>query len=455
MTFDEALQYWHRRVDFERKTPLSGDFKLRNIALLLARLGDPQRRFRIVHLAGSKGKGSTSAMLDAILRAQGYRVGLFTSPHLVRVEERIQVDGEPMSRAELIDRLDDIRDAGCEPAPGESAPLNESLTFFEIATALGFLHFALRRVDWAAIEVGLGGRFDSTNVVLPEVAVITSISLDHTETLGDTVAKIAFEKAGIVKAGRPTVSGVVDTPAREVIEKRCADVGSPLFERGRDFTFVHEPAHIDDADRPASAIIATWRRQLPALALNLVGAHQAANAAVAVATIECLRDAGVPITDDAIAAGLAGVTWPARLEVLGRKPLVVLDCAHNVASAEALREAILNSFPVRGRRILIFGGSRDKDIAGMLALLTPLFGDVIFTRFGNNPRAVEVERLFEWMPMGTTCQAHGASDPAAALAQALAIAGADDMICVAGSVFLAGELRPMLLERRTVRKPVS
>lgn len=449
MTFDEAVQYWFRRVDFERKTPLSGDLKLRNIYLLLERLGNPQNRFRILHLAGSKGKGSTSALLDAILRAQGYRVGLFTSPHLVRVEERIQVDGEPISAFELTTRLEEIQVAGREPIPGETGSLNDSLTFFEIATALGFLHFALRRVDWAVVEVGLGGRFDSTNVVDPHVAIITSISLDHTETLGDTLAKIAFEKAGIIKPGRPTVSGVIADPARSVIEERCRSVGSRLLEIDRDFSYTHEPAWIDGDVRRAQASIATWRRGHRQFDLNLVGAHQAANAAVAVAAIECLRDDHVPIGDDAIARGLVNVVWPARLEVVGRRPLVVLDCAHNVASAESLRDALIASFAMKGRRILIFGGSRDKDIAGMLAVLTPLFNEVIFTRFGNNPRALEVERLRELMPANSECQIHGAADPASALTFAKELAQPEDLICATGSVFLAGELRPLLQRRNS------
>ncbi len=445
MTSDEAVEYWFRRIDFERKTPQPGDLKLDRMTALLQRLGNPHERFRILHLAGSKGKGSTSAMLDAILRAQGYHVGLFTSPHLVRVEERIQVDGVPIASAELVARLDEIHAAGRDPVPGESAPLNEALTFFEIATALGFLHFAARRVEWAVLEVGLGGRFDSTNVVVPQVALITSISFDHTEMLGDTLAKIAYEKAGIIKPGRPTVSGVLDPLARQVVEDRCRAVGSKLVAIGRDFSFVHEPARINHDERPARVTVSTWRRTWPTLDLHLVGAHQAANAAVALAAVECLRDLNVPLGDDAIARGLAGVHWPARLEVLNRKPLVLLDCAHNVASAQALRDALLASFPIAGRRILIFAGSRDKDIAGMLAILMPLFDDVVFTRFEHNPRAAPIERLLELLPATATCRRHLTDSPTAALALAQSIARPDDLICATGSVFLAGEIRPMLL----------
>jgi dihydrofolate synthase/folylpolyglutamate synthase len=444
MTFDEAIEYWFHRIDFERKTPQPGDMKLGQMRVLLERLGNPHERYRILHLAGSKGKGSTSAMLEAILRAQGYRTGLFTSPHLERVEERMRVDGEPIGRAQLVSRLEEIHDAARAPAPGESAPLNDSLTFFEIATALGFAHFAANGVDWAVLEVGLGGRFDATNVCRPDVALITSISFDHTETLGNTLAKIAFEKAGIIKPGRPTVSGVVDPGARQVIVERCRSLQAPLFQLGSDFTFTHEPAHINDGERPNRVSVTTWRRTWPALDVNLVGAHQAANAALAVAAVECLRERDVRLEDDAVVRGLAGVVWHARLEILQRRPLIVLDCAHNVASAEALRDALLASFPCAGRRILVFASSRDKDIAGMLATLMPIFDDVVFTRFANISRATPVDRLFELSPTQSRCRLHRADDPRSALALAQKIAEPNDVVCITGSVFLAGEVRSLL-----------
>lgn len=444
MTSDEAYDYWFRRVDFERKTPTPDDLKLEHIAAILARLGNPQHRFRIVHVAGSKGKGSTAAMLDAILRAQGYRVGLFTSPHLVRVEERIQVDGEPIAPLDAAARLEEIADAGRLPIASESGPLNETLTFFEIATALGFLHFATRSVDWAIVEVGLGGRLDSTNVVMPEAAVITSISYDHTQTLGNTLAKIAFEKAGIVKPGRPTISGVVDPDARSVIESRCAALGSPLAQLGREFTYSHEPAVEQDDAYGDRVAVCTWRGTAQSYLVNLRGAHQAANAAVAAATVDCLRERGVQIDDASIARGLATVRWPARLEVVSREPLIVLDCAHNVASAAALREALLASFPKSPRRILVFASSRDKDVAGMFAELAPIFSDVIVTRFAN-VRAMATDRLLELIPANATCRRSCVENPAEALKLARTLAGPADLICAAGSVFLAGELRPLIV----------
>ena len=444
MTHEQSYAYWFGRVNYEQKAPRPGDFKLDRMRTLLARLGDPQARFRVLHVTGSKGKGSTSAMLANVLRHQGYRVGLFTSPHLVHVEERVRVDDEPITPAELTARLAQIREAAQAPLPGEDEPLDAGLTFFEIATALGLLHFAYRRVEWAVLEVGLGGRLDSTNVCVPNVAIVTSISFDHTQQLGNTLASIAWEKAGIFKPGRPAVSGVLDPEPRAVIEKHAAFVGAPLRQLGRDFHFEHEPARIA-ADRPARVRVATWRAAYPWLPLNLVGAHQAANAAVAVAALECLREQGVPWTNGSLAAGLAQVDWPGRLEIVERRPLVLLDCAHNVASAQALRDTIVSSFAEPKARILVFAGNRDKDLAGMLNILQPLFDKIVLTRFASNPRNVPPERLRELLP--PDAEVHLVETPAAAIALARSLATSDDLICVTGSVFLAGETRPLFRDK--------
>ncbi|HEV3202797.1 MAG TPA: Mur ligase family protein, partial [Gemmataceae bacterium] len=237
MTYEQALEFWFGRVNFEWSVPQPDDLKLDRMRQLLARLGNPQDRLRIIHVAGSKGKGSTSAMMAEIFQCAGYRTGLFTSPHLTRVEERIQIDRKTISAPELTALLEEIRLAI------EEGPLLEP-TFFEVATALGFLHFARRRVDAAVIEVGLGGRFDSTNVCRPLVAVLTSISFDHTELLGHRLASIAMEKAGIVKPGCRTVSGATASEAREVIEAICRQRGSPLKQLEKDFHFRYEPGRV-------------------------------------------------------------------------------------------------------------------------------------------------------------------------------------------------------------------
>lgn len=434
MTYEQALAFWFGRVNYEQRSARPDDLKLDRMRALLYRLGDPQERLRIVHVAGSKGKGSTSAMLATILRRSGYRTGLFTSPHLVRVEERIQVDGEPIGPGEL--------------AAGMAGIEGEGLTFFEVATALGLQHFVRRRVEVAVVEVGLGGRFDSTNVCRPMVSVITSISLDHTQQLGSDAASIAREKGGIIKPGRPTVSGVTGEPARGVIAGICRARGSRLRELGDGFSYEYEPAWVTRRlgvreDRLPRVAVRTERKRWPALELGLLGEHQAANAAVAVACVEELCAAGLSVSDRAVAEGLRDVCWPARLEVLGRGPIVVLDCAHNVASAVAVVDTLLRSFPP-GRRLLVFAGSSDKDLAGMLRVLGPHFEHVYLTCF-RSPRAVPPEELAAVLrreagvPYTTTPTARGAWEAARAAA------GRDDLVCITGSVFLAGELREILL----------
>jgi dihydrofolate synthase/folylpolyglutamate synthase len=429
--------FWYSLIDYERRQAKPGELKLDRMRALLRLLGDPHRNLRIVHIAGSKGKGSTAASLAAILRQAGYRTGLFTSPHLIRVEERFQVDGRPISRDELRAALRDIQEVSLRnPLPG--------LTFFEVATAAGFLHFQRRRCEAVVLEVGLGGRFDSTNVCSPAVSVITSISYDHMELLGDRLEQIAAEKAGIVKPGRPCVSGATAPAARAVIEDVCRERRAPLRQLEADFHYHYEPGCIGtDVTRPPRVTVTTAGRKWPALDLNLLGEHQAANAAVVVATVEVLRGQGWHLPDNAVSAGLASVTWPARMEVIGRQPRVVLDCAHNVASALTVVETLQTSFPP-GRRLLVFAGSGDKDIPGILQVLAPHFAAAWLTRYTLNPRAVPPEQLAEiWREAGGAGATVSAT-PAAAWQAARAAAGPEDLICVTGSVFLAGELRQLL-----------
>jgi len=463
MDHAQASQFWFGRVNFEQRSPRPGDLTLHRMLALLALLGNPHHRLRIVHVAGSKGKGSTSAMLASILRRAGYRTGLYTSPHLVEVEERIQVDDQPISREELTTLLADIHaacarqphwqaEAGSEPVP----PLGEALTFFEIATAAGFLHFVRRRVEVAVVEVGLGGRFDSTNVCTPLLSIITSISFDHTQQLGDTLALIAMEKAGIIKPGRPVVSGARVPEARLEIENISRARQAPLQQLDVDFQYEHQPACIEDGrQRLPRVTITTARRRWPWMELGLIGEHQAANAALAVAAVEHLRAAGLTIPERSVAEGLAGVRWPARLEVVARHPLVLIDCAHNHASMEALVETLRCSFPLHpgGKRLLIFASSRDKDVPAMLRILVPHFDHIYLTRFATSPRSVPGEHLAAMLPAGATIPFTVCPDPAQAWHAARASAGADDLICVTGSVFLAGELRPLLLHAAAQEVP--
>jgi dihydrofolate synthase/folylpolyglutamate synthase len=436
----QARAFWFGLANYEHRAPAAGDLKLDRMRALLAYLGDPHHRLRIVHVAGSKGKGSTSAMLAAILRRAGYRTGLFTSPHLCRVEERFQVDGQSISDAELTTLLSEVHAWVQRKSRSSDGPP----TFFEVATAVGFLHFVRRRVDMAVLEVGLGGRLDSTNVCRPAVALISSISFDHTQQLGNRLASIASEKAGIIKPGRPVVSGASAAEARTVIQGVCRERRSPLQELGRDFHYAAQPGEVTATGlRRPQVQVTTRHRRWPWMEVNLLGDHQAANAAVAVATVEELRAQGWHLPDAAVAAGLATVHWPARLEVMGRRPLVVLDCAHNVASVRALVDTLAASFPP-GRRWLIFACSSDKDLDGMFRILSSHFSHAFLTRFGDSPRAVPPQVLAQRVASCGSLPATVCAEPAEALAAARSHAATEDLICITGSVFLAGQLRPLL-----------
>jgi dihydrofolate synthase/folylpolyglutamate synthase len=298
----------------------------------------------------------------------------------------------------------------------------------------------------------LGGRFDSTNVCKPAVCLISSISIDHTRQLGHRLASIAFEKAGIVKPGRPAISGATAPEPREVIERVCIERGSSLRQLDVDFHFGYKPGHVDDGESAPSqpsthsrVRITTNRRAWPEMELGLLGKHQAANAAVVIACVEELREQGWRIDDAAVASGLADVRWPARMEVVGRRPFIVLDCAHNVASAEALVETLLSSFPP-ARRWLLFAGSSDKELAGMFQILAPHFHHAFLTRYQNNPRSVAPDELALLLSRVGALPFTLCRSPAEALTMARDRAGVNDLICITGSVFLAGALRPLLTE---------
>ena len=429
VTYEEALSFWYGRVNYEVRSAGPADLKLERMRALLHRLGDPQERLRLVHVTGTKGKGSTCAMVAAVLRAAGYRVGLFTSPHLEHVEERIQVSGTPISRTELAALVAEVAPVvrAMEAEAGLPPP-----TFFEIGTALGFLHFARRRCEVAVIEVGLGGRFDSTNVCRPLVSVITNVGLDHTAQLGDTLAAIAYQKAGIIKRRVPVVSGVAQPAPRAVVRAVATEFGAPLWE----VPPVRSGAISEDRTQGAYA----------PRSVGLLGAHQLQNAAVAVAVIERLRDTGMPIPDAAVARGLREVKWPARVELVARSPVVVLDTAHNVPSAEALVNTLRESFPVPGVKRVVFAVSADKPVAEMLRVLTGYFDHFHFTKYGNNPRCVPPEKLAATLAEVAPGKPHSTHASAAeAWHAARAAAGTADLLCVTGSVFLAGELRPVLV----------
>jgi dihydrofolate synthase/folylpolyglutamate synthase len=318
---------------------------------------------------------------------------------------------------------------------------------------MALLHFAVRKTEATVLEVGLGGRLDSTNVCQPVLSMITTISFDHTEQLGKTLASIAREKAGIIKPHTPVISGVIHPEPRDVIREVAAGHGAPLFELGREFDFEYRPPHHLELESEPAAIDWRWlgddgsqngeRRQLSDVRIALPGRHQGMNAANALAAIELLRRQGWQIDDESIRQGLLDVRCPARVEVVSRRPTVVLDVAHNVASVEALVEALDESFDAR-RRILIFASTRLKDHAGMLRLLVPRFDEIIFTRYVNNPRSVPPHKLDAIADSLAASRRHVREDPVEAWALARKLADEQSLICITGSFFIAAEMRNLV-----------
>jgi len=432
-TYEQAIHYLFSRINYERlhgELYTVGDFKLDRMARLLSLLGDPHERLPVVHVAGSKGKGSTAAMIAAMLGAAGRRVGLFTSPHIDAFEERMTVDGISPSPAELVELLNPVANAvtAMGGEPGHLSP-----TYFELATALAWRYFDERAVDVAVIEVGLGGRLDATNVCRPTVSVITSISRDHTRLLGGELSEIAREKGGIIRPGVPVVSGAEPAEARRAIEVICREHGtSSLCQLGRE---INCTGHDGPAGSPRRVDVETPSGAWPGLPVPLRGAHQARNVAVAVAVIDRLRQVGWSVSRSSVDRGLAGLCWPLRIEVLARRPTVVVDTAHNWASIAALLETLEADFPAR-RRLLVFGTSRDKDT----------FDTIILTQYLDNPRAVPAEALQRIAGDTFDTAVHTAADPVAAWKLARHLAGPDDLVCVTGSFFIAAEMRELIVE---------
>ena len=446
----EALEFLYGRLDYERLgmpgRPLADELGLGRMRRLLRRLGDPQDALSIVHVAGTKGKGSTSAMVAAALVAAGVRTGLFTSPHLHRLEERFVVDGAMMTSADLVDLVDLVRPEVAAIEREALGPSGRALTFFEITTAIGLLHFARLGCRALALEVGMGGRLDSTNVVRPAVSVITTISFDHVRQLGPTLGQIAREKAGILKRGRPSVLGVRGAEPLAAIREIAQARHCPVRRIDEDFRAFYEPPKAVERPGRGYVSVRTWRRDWGTLPAPLPGAHQADNAAVALAALDALAEAepSLEVAPIDAARGFEDLRWPARVEVVGRDPLIVIDGAHNAASALALAETLRTCFP-DVPRTLVFGTSREKDLGGQLRALLPLFGAAVATRYIDNPRAVDQDEIGRAILDAGGPAPLIAPEPATALAEARRITPPDGLICVTGSLFLAAEARATVL----------
>jgi dihydrofolate synthase / folylpolyglutamate synthase len=436
MAYSAALECLYAFADFERTGRFSARTDLAPMLDLLRELGDPQLGRVTLHVAGSKGKGSVAAMIDSILRAGGLRSGLFTSPHLQRFTERIQVQGTPVSTAEFAAGVSEVADAARRV---QSRWPSRQLVTFDLLTALGFLLFEKHALAAQVIEVGLGGLLDSTNVfAAKDCNVITRIGLEHREILGDTLGAITLQKAGIIVPGGLVVMAPQLAEPADVIRQVAAERGAPLLEVGR----VTRLENLVVGAQVQRFDLRTAEAQY-SIELPLLGKHQLDNAATAIVAVEALARSGVQLAAGAVPRGLASVSWPARVEVIRRQPLVVVDAAHTADSARSLADTLLDYLNV-SRATLVVGVMGDKDLAGLAAAIAPRASRVIATR-AEHPRSLPAEavlRAFSALSVPTTL---GANVPDAVDA-ALAGSAASEAVVILGSVALAGEARAHLLQ---------
>ncbi len=442
------------RIDYERQVPDSAkNFDLSKMMGLMRRLGNPESKAPVIHVAGTKGKGSVCVMLAACLSAAGMKTGVYTSPHLETIHQRMAIDGQLISDDQMAAAFQRIDKQVQKFDKTLLADGKQPISFFEYTTALAFDFFAAEKCDVIVLETGLGGRLDSTNVCQPDVCVITNISRDHTRILGDTLEEIAGEKAGIIKPAVPVVSGVTDSPSREVIAAVANERKSELYLLGNAFSIEQ-----NSAGEPFSFRMKAGDDEVKIadLSLKMPGNHQRANSALAIATLMLLRGKGWAIDDAAIRSGLSTASLPGRIEIVGNAPTVLMDMAHNPASVKALAELLqvdLPAFKEAKERVLVFGTTRDKDCQKMLQRIIPLFDRVIFTKYKNNPRGLSVAKLNRLAaPVLADCNAKGRTivvevneDPVSAWESAAAAPHEKNFICVAGSAFLIAEIRPAVL----------
>jgi len=411
---DQAIAYLKQLPHTEVKPGLE------RIQALLERVGNPHERLQAVHIGGTNGKGSVAVMIASVLQRAGYRVGLYTSPHLISYCERIQINGAQIAEDEfdhIADELMPIADA-----------MADKPTQFEFMTALAFLYFLRQKIDIAVIEVGLGGRFDATNVITPMVSVLTNVELDHTDLLGETLEQIAWEKAGIAKRGVPLVTGERKPNALEVIARECAAVGAPLIparQRARrtDFTWEYQEFEV-------------WGEGK--VRMKLLGGYQRENLNVALEALEVLRQS-LKIPHEALVRGLEQASWPGRFEVVQREPYIILDGAHNPHAARALREDVrrYRERYALHKSALLFGVLRDKAYQTMAEILFPDFDEIVLVK-PDSPRALEPSALLSWAPAAKICDT---------ISEGLDVARASgaELICVTGSLYVIGAAKRLFL----------
>ncbi len=468
-SIEAHLAALYQRINYERQERVTPrHFKLQNMREILQRLGDPHLKYPVIHVAGTKGKGSVCTMIGQILTDSGRRTGVYTSPHFEKINQRMAVDGQEISDEQLVHVLSSL-DPVVQQMDAEAEQQNHRpLTFFEVTTAAAMYFFADQGCEAVVLEVGLGGRMDSTNVCQPVTTIITNISLDHTRQLGSTVDKIAYEKAGIIKPSIPVVSGATDPAAADVIADVARQNNASLFLFDRDF-FIESVADDESfscrgqiefpsgAGGDPNAASPPLRQRidfhLPDLKLNLLGHHQRVNAALALSAIQTLNVQGWNISDEVIRNGLRKANMNGRTERVARKPTIIIDMAHNVASIEALIETLSNSlreWNSSSLRKLIFATSRDKDAPGMLRPLIENFDEIVLTKYQDNPRGKsesELMAIAELIQTELRAKGYRAAnlaaepDPKSAWNRVNQGLKPDHVVCVTGSAFLVAEIR--------------
>ncbi len=437
-SFRAAVEFLNGQTDYEKMSRVGynqTNFNLSRMLRILAKVGNPHKKIRTLHVAGTKGKGSTCTMIATVLQHAGYKTGLYTSPHFVDIRERIQIDGELVSESDFTRLISKL-------APIVTRMQREKPTFFEIMTAAAFMYFEAQKVDYAVIEVGLGGRLDSTNVIKPEVAAITSISYDHMAQLGNTLEKIAEEKAGIFKPGVPAISAPQPPNVRRVLRRMAEKVGCELRILGDDLEFSYRFESSRSTGPHTRVCLFTPNTRLDHVQVPLLGEHQAHNCGVALAVLDVMRRNGVDVTEQHAIDGLTKVRAPGRLEIIRESPRTIVDAAHNAASVAALMRAIGQNISYDSM-VVIFGCSADKDIDGMLEQIQLGADKVIFTNNSSVRSANPIDLQLRFLDRAQK-MVQVAPDLRSAYRIARSCVSRDDLICITGSVYLVGEAKRLL-----------
>jgi len=443
-TYAKAMGYLFDRTDYERQQRLRYNvttFDLGRMERLLKGLGNPHRKIETVHIAGTKGKGSTATMLARMMEANGYKVGLYTSPHVSTLHERIAINSHMISRGEMRGLINRAHFSVERMAKKDDAP-----TFFEIMTALAFMHFADKDVDIAIIETGLGGRLDSTNVIRPAVIGITSISVDHQNLLGDNLGSIAKEKAGVIKKGVPVITVPQEPDAMYMLKQTATALKAPLSVTGRDIDFSSRFESSREEGPHTRICVTTPYSKFEHLRVPLPGEHQALNCGLALAMLDKLKTQGYENDDEKSVNGLKGLSLIGRMEIICEDPRIIVDAAHNAASIRALVQTIGQHVPYDSM-VVIFGCNKDKDVRGMLHQLQYGADKVVFTR-SNSPKAVFPQDLADMYTemCGKMCQT--ALTITEAVKVAKSAVSKEDLICITGSFYIVGQAKEQLQANR-------